>query len=114
MGRVAKPDQDQKIPDEKNQIEKKWMDRVAAIEKKLRLSADRKKAAELKPFADSLKDMIEGLTPAASVEKRKAVEDFYWMIEEFKVSLFAQELKTAYPVSAKKLNEEIRRISRMV
>ena len=78
------------------------------------LDKDRKKAAELKPFVDSLKDMISGLTPAASVEKRKAVEEFYWMIEELKVSLFAQELKTAYPVSAKKLNAEIRRISRMV
>ncbi|PIP41846.1 MAG: ATP-dependent RNA helicase HrpA [Desulfobacterales bacterium CG23_combo_of_CG06-09_8_20_14_all_51_8] len=78
------------------------------------LDKDRKKAAELKPFAESLKDMIEGLTPAASAEKRSAVEAYYWMIEEFKVSLFAQELKTAYPVSVKKLNEEIHRISRMV
>ncbi len=36
---------------------------------------------------------------------------FRWMIEEFRVSLFAQQLKTAYPVSAKRLekmwNEQI-------
>jgi ATP-dependent helicase HrpA len=31
--------------------------------------------------------------------------DFRWMIEEFKVSLFAQELGTAYPISAKRLDK---------
>jgi ATP-dependent helicase HrpA len=32
-----------------------------------------------------------------------------WMIEEFRVSLFAQELKTAVPVSIKRLNEQLQR-----
>ena len=31
---------------------------------------------------------------------------FKWMIEELRVSLFAQELKTPYPVSVKRLNKE--------
>ena len=31
------------------------------------------------------------------------VENFRWCLEEFRVSLFAQHLKTAYPVSAKRL-----------
>ena len=31
---------------------------------------------------------------------------FRWMIEELRVSLFAQELKTPYPVSVKRLNKE--------
>ena len=31
-----------------------------------------------------------------------------WMIEEFRVSLFAQELKTLAPVSAKRLDEQLR------
>jgi ATP-dependent helicase HrpA len=31
--------------------------------------------------------------------------DFRWMVEEFKVSLFAQELGTAYPISAKRLDK---------
>jgi ATP-dependent helicase HrpA len=30
---------------------------------------------------------------------------FRWMLEEFRVSLFAQSLKTAYPVSAKRVKE---------
>lgn len=33
--------------------------------------------------------------------------DFRWMIEEFKVSLFAQELGTAYPISAKRLDKAL-------
>jgi ATP-dependent helicase HrpA len=32
------------------------------------------------------------------------------MLEEFKISLFAQELKTAFPVSAKRLNKKWREI----
>jgi len=32
-------------------------------------------------------------------------EHFRWMLEEFRVSLFAQQLKTAYPVSAKRLEK---------
>ena len=31
---------------------------------------------------------------------------FKWMIEELRVSLFAQELKTPYPVSVKRLLKE--------
>ncbi|BCG64041.1 MAG: ATP-dependent helicase HrpA [Methyloprofundus sp.] len=47
-----------------------------------------------------------------SVEKRQKnelvnpeSEAFRWMIEEFRVSLFAQQLKTPYPISAKRLEK---------
>ena len=32
-----------------------------------------------------------------------ALEQFRWMLEELRVSLFAQELKTSVPVSVKRL-----------
>jgi ATP-dependent helicase HrpA len=32
-------------------------------------------------------------------------DPFRWMLEEFRVSLFAQQLKTAYPISAKRLEK---------
>jgi ATP-dependent helicase HrpA len=32
-------------------------------------------------------------------------EAFRWHLEEFRVSLFAQQLKTPYPVSAKRLDK---------
>lgn len=39
-----------------------------------------------------------------------SLEEFRWLIEEFKVSLFAQELGTAVPVSAKRLAEQLARL----
>ena len=45
-------------------------------------------------------------------EIKALIEEFFWMIEEYKVSLFAQELKTPYPVSPKKLNQLIEAIEK--
>ena len=47
-------------------------------------------------------------------EKLKAIEDYRWMIEEFKVSLFAQELKTAFPISRKRLEMKVQEIERII
>jgi ATP-dependent helicase HrpA len=48
------------------------------------------------------------------MEKKAAVENFRWMVEEFRVSLFAQELKTRFPISRKKLEDAKKEIERMV
>ena len=58
--------------------------------------------------------MLEELSPHASPEKKEALEAYRWMVEEFKVSLFAQELKTPFPISEKRLEEKRREIERMV
>ena len=60
---------------------------------------------------------LQGLNfsaPDLSEEKRKIIEELFWMIEEYKVSLFAQELKTPYPVSPKKLDQLIREIENTI
>ncbi len=75
---------------------------------------DKAKAKELKFFTDSLNEMLKGLSPLASKEKKNALEEYFWLIEEYKVSLFAQELKTASPVSKKRLENKLREIERMV
>ena len=45
------------------------------------------------------------------------LEDFRWLVEELRVSLFAQELRTPLPVSAKRLqrfwDEHLRAPARM-
>ena len=41
----------------------------------------------------------------ANVDVSQALEDYRWLIEELRVSLFAQELKTPFPVSAKRLDK---------
>nr|MDA8402848.1 DUF3418 domain-containing protein [Desulfobacteraceae bacterium] len=86
---------------------------IRAERGRLDMEKDQKRAAAVKPFTDRYQDLTAGLGLAASGEKRAAVAAFFWAIEEFKVSLFAQELKTPYPVSAKKLNAQIEAISLM-
>lgn len=74
---------------------------------------DQLKAGEVKAQTDRLKDLLNALSPRVSDEKRIAVENFYWLIEEYKVSLFAQELKTPFPVSQKRLEKRYEEIRRM-
>lgn len=69
---------------------------------------------ELQPWIDHLNQLLQNLTPETSEQKRRAVEEFFWLLEEFKVSLFAQELKTPIPVSTKRLEEKFKDIQRMV
>jgi ATP-dependent helicase HrpA len=78
------------------------------------LERDRKKADRVQPYDDALADIAADLSPETSREKREAADALFWMIEEFKVSLFAQELKTAYPVSPKKIDALINDIRRMI
>ena len=75
---------------------------------------DQAKDRAVKTIADRLDKLLQALSPNASDEKRKALEEFFWMIEEYKVSTFAQELKTAYPVSKKRLEKKLAQIQRMI
>ncbi|MBW1772540.1 MAG: DUF3418 domain-containing protein, partial [Deltaproteobacteria bacterium] len=75
---------------------------------------DRRKTARMAPFVRVFLKMRDGMSPHASPEKREAMEALYWMMEEYRVSLFAQELKTPLPVSAKRLEKRMRALERMV
>ncbi len=75
---------------------------------------DQAKARDIKTFSDRLDKMIKTLSPNASNDKRAALEEYFWMIEEYKVSIFAQELKTAFPVSEKRLEKKLAQIKRMI
>ena len=80
----------------------------------LDLEKDREKAGKVDPYNRHLEKLLGELTPSVSEEKRTQIEAFFWLIEEYKVSLFAQELKTSVPVSRKRLDGLIDRINRMV
>ena len=96
---------------------------------------DRAKAAQVEPFVFELMRLDAALKsgtqcpipnfrpgPAAAFlkqgqgiaspnsEKRLAVEELRWMIEEFKLALFAPEIKAAFPISAVRLARKIREI----
>ena len=65
---------------------------------------DRKKMLEVQPYIDLLQ---QGQSETAlSPEAKVGLYEFQGMIEEFKISIFAQELKTAFPISAKRLQKK--------
>lgn len=80
----------------------------------LDLEKDQTKAGQVAPFADRLRALIADLSPHSSGAKRQALEDFYWLLEEFRIAVFAPEIKTARPVSAKRLEQRLREIEQMV
>jgi len=66
---------------------------------------DRLLQAQLAPYEAALHEIEAAADPErAGVER----ERLRWMIEEFRVSLFAQELRTLLPVSARRLDEQVR------
>ncbi len=78
------------------------------------LEKDRAKSRQIEPYEARLSALIQELTIHSSEEKRRAVEEFFWMLEEFKISLFAQQIKTLRPISAKRLDAMIREIGDLV
>jgi len=74
---------------------------------------DREKTIEIEKFINSLNELLAGLSAEDSEEKRREIENFFWLIQEYKVSIFAQELKTPFPVSSKKLEKKLNEIKRI-
>jgi len=66
---------------------------------------DQERMRQIAPYQEALKKLQS--PPSRSPAARREIEIFRWMIEEFKVSLFAQELGTAMPVSAKRLDQQL-------
>lgn len=75
---------------------------------KLNPVKDKERAGLIAPYLARLKTLREH--PPKSAEARRRLEEFRRMVEEYKVSLFAQELGTAAPVSPKRLEEKLAEI----
>ncbi len=88
--------------------------RIRAERALLDFEKDRAKDQEVQSVAARLDKLLQALSPNATAEKRMALEEFFWMIEEYKVSIFAQELKTAFPISKKRLEKKLAEINRMI
>jgi ATP-dependent helicase HrpA len=87
---------------------------------KIDFDKDRKKAEQVRPFSEALQRMQPdesggrgrpkpeafGIPP----EKKRLIDEYRWMVEEFKVAIFAPELKTAFPISPKRLAVKIKEI----
>ena len=73
--------------------------------KAIKIRAER---ADVDPHRD--KQRADQVAPFVKLQNDRAVPlppHFRWMVEEFKVSLFAQELGTAYPISAQRLQKAL-------
>jgi ATP-dependent helicase HrpA len=67
------------------------------------VAKDQKQFAEIAPLLRGCEELVRrqkelGLHP-------QRVDDFRWMLEELRVQLFAQDLRTAIPVSSKRMLE---------
>lgn len=75
---------------------------------------DQVKSREIQALSDRLRILQDSLFIHATDKKKQAIHDIFWIIEEYKVSLYAQELKTAFPVSRKRIEKAFAEIERMV
>lgn len=65
-------------------------------------------------YANALNRQIDQLTPDTSKEKSEKTQEFFWMIEEYKISLFAPKIKTGIRVSEKKLDQFLMQLTTML
>jgi len=69
---------------------------------------DNSKLAQLKPLWDEWMVLTEKNSDSDNISEE--LDEFHWMLEEFRVSLFAQELKTSIPVSEARLSKQLKNI----
>lgn len=67
---------------------------------------DRAKAEQVIPYAKRYEAATEQAKIRDSTARRSYLEELRWMLEEFKVSLFAPEIKVRGRISAKRLEEK--------
>jgi len=75
---------------------------------------DRQKAEPVDRHEARLRGILDTIAEDTSSAKREDVEAYFWSIEEFKISVFAQELGTREKVSDRRLSDLADRIDMMV
>lgn len=65
---------------------------------------DQAKAAKITAYSAALTEMVKSLTDQSTTDKRRKLLDFFWLLEEYKISVFAPEIKPLQPVSPKRLD----------
>lgn len=73
-------------------------------------SKEEQRAALITPYQGQLDALWQD--EEASIERRALIEEYRWMLEEYRVSVFAQELGTSHPISPKRLDKKLEQIER--
>jgi ATP-dependent helicase HrpA len=71
-------------------------------------AADRERMARVHAVEDAYDDVVQALSPARAADPK--VQEIAWQIEEFRVSLWAQQLGTPRPVSEQRIYKAINAI----
>ncbi len=80
----------------------------------LNYAAQNKKSDEIALYSNQYNALNNSCSRHTSAERKAKIDEFRWLIEEYKVSLFAQELKTSRRVSPKILQQMIDEILKMI
>ena len=72
--------------------------------RKVRNTRDARAMAEYAPLWANYERRLTQLAKLGSIDPQ--IEQFRWLLEELRVSLFAQELRTPVPVSVKRLQKQ--------
>jgi len=75
---------------------------------------EEKKIMQMEKYSRHLPAFLSSLSMHSTPEKSFLVEEFFWLLEEYKISLFAPELRTMVKVSEKKLDHFLVKISTMI
>lgn len=96
LARLAPPDLLARVPHD-------WLPEIPRYLKALTLRSER---ATLQPARDQERArLIAPWVEASSRVPEEHRESYHWMLEEYRVSVFAQELGTRFPVSPKRLEK---------
>ena len=68
---------------------------------------------QVRPYQRALDELL-GEDPPPPAPRRGQIQQLRWMLEEFRVSIFAQELGTAHPISSKRLDKKLNEIERSI
>ncbi|MEN8210877.1 MAG: ATP-dependent RNA helicase HrpA [Thermodesulfobacteriota bacterium] len=75
---------------------------------------EEKKILQLAKYNRHLDSLLSSLSQRSTLEKSQQIEEFFWLLEEYKISLFAPEIKTAVKISEKRLDKFLSRLSTMI
>ena len=76
-----------------------------------RAATDPRKDAQKAELIAVYQNQLEKLAGETNSPERAAqIEELRWMLEEYRVSVFAQELGTAHPISPKRLDKKVEQI----
>jgi ATP-dependent helicase HrpA len=82
--------------------------RVRAERALVNPAKDQARSQLVLPYVEALNRLVSRQPKERATQE--ALEEFRWMVEEYKVSVFAQEIGTAIPVSPERLNEQLARL----